>query len=140
MEAFNFDGPLEAAPELEALLTENGVAFRRTGSRFRFQFAAQGCRWQTVCDCMGSRALIYGIHPTPVRDRAAALECCSRLTGKAVQGGCFLAQERLVFRTEAELFEPCAARESLLRALEYNAAFMTAFWREMAAGASGTQI
>lgn len=84
--------------------------------------------------------LIYGIHPTPVQDRSAALECCSDLNRKLVQGGCFLSEDRIIFRTQSELFEPCAAREGLTRALEYNAAVMTAFWAELAAAARGTQI
>ncbi len=138
-EEFEFNAPLEAGSELEAFLDYNGVSFQRTAGRFRFQFARQGCRWQTVCDCVGSRVLIYGVHPTPVQDRASALECCSELNRKVVQGGCFLTEERLVFRTEADFFEPCAARESLNRALEYNAAVMTAFWADLAAGARGSQ-
>ncbi|MCD8331599.1 MAG: hypothetical protein LUB63_03580 [Oscillospiraceae bacterium] len=140
MEEFEFNAPLEAGSELEAFLNDNGVSFQRAAGRFRFQFTSQGCRWQTVCDCVGSRVLIYGIHPTPVQQRASALECCSELNRKVVQGGCFLTEDRLVFRTQADLFEPCAARESLNRALEYNAAVMTAFWADLAAGARGSQF
>lgn len=135
---FSFHLPLDAAAELAGLLDRSGVAYERTGTRFRFLFAGQGCKWQTVCDCQGDRVLIYGIHPTPVRDRAAALEACSAVNCRTVMGGCFLTEERLVFRTGAELFEPCAAGEALTRALEYNAAVMTAFWAVLARGASGS--
>lgn len=134
----SFDTPLDASAELEDLLERNGVAYQRTENRFRFLFAGQGCKWQTVCDCEGERVLVYGVHPTPVRCRAGALEACSEVNRRVVMGGCFLTEESLVFRTAAELFEPCAAGEALTRALEYNAAVMTAFWAVLAHGASGS--
>lgn len=138
MKRFEFDKPLDAASELADLLERSGVDYQRTGSRFCFLFSSGGCKWQTVCDCAGDRALIYGIHPAPVRSRAAALAACSEVNRRAVMGGCFLSEGRLIFRTGAELFEPCAAAEALTRALEYNAAVMSAFWTLMADGASGS--
>ena len=134
---FPWEAPLSGAEELTALLEDSGVVYERTGDRFRFLFSSQGCKWQTVCDCAGDRVLIYGIHPVPVADRAADLEAADALNRQAVEGGCFVAEGRLVFRTGARLLEPVAARETLARALEYNAAVMTAFWSRLAEGAEG---
>ncbi|MGI6192784.1 MAG: hypothetical protein ACOYI3_04395 [Christensenellales bacterium] len=138
MKRYDFSQPLNADAELEDLLKQSGVDYRKTGGRFSFLFSNKGCKWQTVCDCVGERVLIYGIHPTPVRDEASALAACSEINRKAVAGGCFLSEGRLIFRTSAELFEPCAAAEALTRALEYNAAVMSAFWETMAQGAAGS--
>lgn|GEM_PF-1293181 len=137
MHRFDFEKPLDAAEELSGLLSRSGVDFRRTGNRFFFRFSSRGRKWQTVCDCEGERVLVYGIHPAPVKDESAALAACSRINRQVVMGGCFVAEGRLVFRTGAELFEPCAAAEALARALEYNAAVMAAFWDTMEQGASG---
>ena len=90
-----------------------------------------------VCDGMEGRVMAYAIHPTPVRDRAAALEVCCAVNRHVVRGSCFVQEERIIFRTEAELIEACAAREAILQALEYNAAVLTNFWSELAQGANG---
>lgn len=140
MSRFHFEQPLDAAAELADLLSLSGVDYERTGNRFRFLFSSRGRKWQTVCDCEGERVLVYGIHPTPVRDEISALATCSNINAQVVMGGCFLSEGRLIFRTGAELFEPCAAAEALTRALEYNAAVMTAFWAAMEKGAAGSMM
>ena len=76
MEPASWDAPLDGAEELAAVLDYSGVAYERQDNRFRFRFSSRGCRWQMVCDGMEGRVMAYAIHPTPVRDRAAAL-CCT---------------------------------------------------------------
>jgi len=134
---FEFQAPVDGAGVLEQLLEGSGVPFLREGGRFRFQFSSQGRRWQMVCDCAGERVLLYSIFPLPYRDRAAALEGCDAVNRQVVQGGCFLAEGHLVFRTGAELFEPFVASETLARALEYNAAVISALWGTLADGTGG---
>jgi hypothetical protein len=138
MSRFHFQDAPEGAAELAALLDDSGVPYVRSGGRFRILFAKRGRAWRTVCDCEGSRVLIYGIHPQPVSDRTAALAACSDINRQIVQGGCFLTQGRIVLRTGAELLEALTARETLARALEYNAAVVTSFWDALAAGAAGS--
>ena len=137
MEPASWDAPLNGAEELAAVLDYSGVAYERQDDRFRFRFSSRGCRWQMVCDGMEGRVLVYAIHPAPVLDRAAALEVCCEINRRVVRGSCFVQEEHIVFRTEAELLEACAAREAVLQALEYNAAVMTTFWSELARGAEG---
>lgn len=137
MEPASWNAPLNGAEELAAVLDYSGVAYERQDDRFRFWFSSRGCRWQMVCDGMEGRVLAYAIHSAPVRNRAAALEACCTVNRQVVRGGCFVQEERLVFRTEAELLEACAAREAILQALEYNAAVMTTFWSQLARGAAG---
>lgn len=137
MEPASWDAPLDGAEELAAVLDYSGVAYERQDNRFRFRFSSRGCRWQMVCDGMEGRVMAYAIHPTPVRDRAAALEVCCAVNRQVVRGSCFVQEERIIFRTEAELIEACAAREAILQALEYNAAVLTNFWSELAQGANG---
>lgn len=136
MEQLRFDGPIDAAEELRALLARSGVDFKTEGRRFRFVFSSGGCKWQTVCDCDGERAFIYGIFPLEVKNREAALELCAKISSVVILGGCFPSEGRIIFRTSAELRELCMAQEQLLRALEYNAAVMTKFWAEMSAAAT----
>lgn len=137
MEPPSWDAPLNGAEELAAVLDYSGVAYERQDERFRFWFSSKGCRWQMVCDGMEQRVMAYAIYPTPIRDRAAALEACCEINRQVVRGSCFVQEDRLVFRTEAELIEACAAREAILQSLEYNAAVMTTFWSQMDRGASG---
>ena len=132
-----FDTPPDGGTELEALLERGGVDFRREGDRFSFLFASGGCRWQTVCDCREGLVLVYGIHPAPVRDAHGALALCSRLNARVVRGGFFVQDGRIVFRTSARLGEQLDAQERTAQALEYNAAAMTRFWEQLAAGAQG---
>lgn len=130
---WTFDERPRGAEELAALLERSGAEYRRAGGRFRLQFASQGRRWQTVCECWENRILVYGVHPVPYRSRAEALELCSRLNRTVVQGGFFLQEGRIVSRTGACLEEPWRAQEDAARALEYNAAVLTRFWGELAA-------
>lgn len=130
-----FDIPPDGGTELEALLERSGVDFRREGERFSFLFASGGCRWQTVCDCREGLVLAYGIYPAPVQDERTALELCSRLNAQVIQGSFFLQEEHVIFRTSARLVEHIDAQERVAQALEYNAAAMTRFWGQLAAGA-----
>lgn len=137
MEPSFWNAPLKGAEELAAVLDFSGVAYEREESRFYFRFSGQGCRWQMVCDGAEGRVMIYAIHPTPVRCPETAYALCSEINRQVIRGCCFVQEERIVFRTEAELIEACAAREAILQALEYNAAVMTTFWSKMAKGAAG---
>lgn len=130
-----FDTPPDGGAELAALLERSGVDYRREGDRFSFLLASGGCRWQTVCDCREGLVLVYGIHPAPVRDAHGVLALCSRLNARVVQGGFFVQDGRIVFRTSARLGEQLDAQERTAQALEYNAAAMTCFWERLAAGA-----
>lgn len=130
-----FDLPPDGGTELAALLERSGVDFRREGERFSFLFSSGGCRWQTVCDCREGLVLAYGIHPAPVRDEQNALELCSRLNARVVQGSFFLQEKHIIFRTSTRLLEHVDAQERVAQALEYNAAAMTRFWEQLAAGA-----
>ncbi len=134
---FDFQAPVDGAGVLEQLLEGSGVAFLREGGRFRFRFSSQGRRWQMVCDCAGERVLLYSIFPLPYGDRTAALEGCDAVNRQTVLGGCFLAEDHLVFRTGVELFEHFTAPEALARAVEYNAAVMLTLWGTLADGAGG---
>lgn len=137
MEPDLFDNPLNGAEELAAVLDYSGVPYIREEDLFRFCFAGHGCRWQMIGQGVKNRVLIYAIHPTPVTDRTAALDVCSRINTRIVTGSWYMQEERLVFRTDAHLIEACAAREMILNALEYSAAVMTTFWNTMAQGATG---
>lgn len=133
----NFDLPPEGGEELAALLERSGVEFVREGELFRFRFASGGCTWQTVCRCMGSRVLVYGIHPAPVTDPSRALALCGEINSRVVEGSLFLQEERFVFRTGARLTERFEAQTRIAAALEYNAAVLSHWWERLAAAAQG---
>ena len=80
---------------------------------------------------------VYAVHPAEVSDRASALDLCSELNSTLVQGSFFLQDGHLILRTGADLFSGCDARETLARALEYNAAAMSWFWTRISAVADG---
>lgn len=140
MGTFLFDTALSGAEELAAVLDDNGVDYTREDQRFYFRFSSKGCAWQMIGQGIEDRLLIYAVHPSPVRDTAAALETCSFINSQVVSGGCFLHEERIVFRTDARLIEACAAREMILQALEYSAGVMTTFWSKMSQGAAGLSL
>ena len=135
-----FAAPPDGGTELAALLKRSGVDFQREEDRFRFLFASRGCKWQTVCDCQKGLVLVYGIHPAQVTHPAESLELCSQLNRRMIQGSFFLQKDRFVFRTRAELTEPLEAQARIARALEYNAAALSAYWERLAAGAHGLII
>ncbi len=133
-----FDLPVEAAEEARSLLERTGVDFREEGEgRFRLTLAQGGCRWQVLCQCRGSLAMVYHIHPVPVRSEETALALCSRLNGRVIRGGFFLQEERLVFRDGAELRERCDAQDQLAQAIEYGGAVLPRFWEALSAAAGG---
>ena len=132
-----FDVPPDGGAELAALLERSGVDFRREGERFRFLFTSRGCKWQTVCDCQENLVLVYGIHPVRVTNTAESLALCSQINRRVIQGSFFLQEERFIFRTSAELTERLEAQARIARALEYNAAVLSAYWERLAAGAQG---
>ena len=127
--------PPDGSAELAALLERSGVDFRREGDRFRFLFTSRGCRWQVICHGQAGRALIYSVHPARVADPERAAVLCSEWNRQLVQGSFFVQEGRFILRTGCELIEALDAGERIARALEYNAAAMTAFWERMAAGA-----
>lgn len=131
MEAFYT--PPDGAEELTALLERSGVSFKREGGRFSFVFAAEGCRWQTVCDCREGLVLVYGIHPAVVSEPEGALRVCSDLNASVTRGGFFLLDGHIIFRTGAHLLEHLDAQDRIADALEYNAAAITHFWGRLAA-------
>lgn len=132
-----FDVPPDGGAELAALLERSGVDFRREGERFRFLFTSRGCKWQTVCDCQENLVLVYGIHPVRVTNTTESLALCSQINRRVIQGSFFLQEERFIFRTSAELTERLEAQARIARALEYNAAVLSAYWERLAAGAQG---
>ena len=136
MEA-RFDVPVDAARELEALLERSGADFRREGGRFRLRMAQGGCRWQVLCQCQGSLAMVYHLHPAGVTDPARVLELYSGLNARLVRGSFFLQEGRIVFRDSAELTEYYDAQDRLARALEYGAAVLPRFWEALSAAAGG---
>lgn len=52
-------------------------------------------------------------------------------------GGFFVQEGHIVFRTSTRLGEQLDAQERTAQALEYNAAAITRFWEQLAAGARG---
>lgn len=136
----SFDLPPDGAEELAALLERSGVDFVRQEDRFQFRFSSGGCSWQTVCSCQGDRVLVYGIHPVEVTDAPGALALCSTLNGKLVEGSLFLQEQRIVFRTSAQLTERFEAQARIAAALEYNAAVLSHWWEQLAAGAQGLRF
>ncbi len=123
-----FDFTVDAGAELEALLEDSGVDHRREDGRFSFVLTASGCKWQTVCECEGPRALCYFIHPAKVIDEARALRACSEINSSLVRGSFFLTEGRAVYRIGDELTEAVEARERLCRAIEYGSSVMVWFW------------
>lgn len=123
-----FDLTPDAATELEALLEDSGVDHSREGGRFSFVLTASGCKWQTVCECEGPRALCYFIHPARLTDEARALKICGELNSRLVRGSFFLTEGHAVYRTGEELTELVEARERLCRAIEYGSSVMVWFW------------
>lgn len=132
-----FDVPVDAAGEMRALLERTGADFREEGGQFRLTLAQGGCRWQVLCRCRESLAMVYHIHPARVRDPEKALELCSRLNGRVVRGSFFLQEERFIFRDSAELTEYVTAQEELARTVEYGGAVLPRFWEALTAAADG---
>ncbi len=122
------DLTIDAAAELQALLEDTGVDHRREGGRFSFVLTASGCKWQTVCECEGPRALFYFIHPARLTDEAGALRICSAVNSRLIRGSFFLREDHAVYRTGDELTELVEARERLCRAIEYGSSVMVWFW------------
>ena len=135
-----FEEPINGGAVLEELLLRSGVDYRREGETFQFLLTSRGCKWQTVCRGQGPLVLIYGIYPAQIADMAGALALCSRLNAQVVRGGFFVQDSRLVFRTSADMISLCDARETIARAIEYNAAAMSHFWTQLAGGADGSLL
>ena len=132
-----FDAPVNGGKVLEQLLQDSGVEYSREDARFTFVFASRGCKWKTVCVTSAGMVCVYAVHPAEVSDRASAMDLCSELNSTLVQGSFFLQDGHLILRTGADLFSGCDARETLARALEYNAAAMSWFWTRISAVADG---
>lgn len=119
-----------AAEEVEALLRHNGFAFQRTDNRFRTVFSDSGFKWETVFVCQDETVLLYGRYPFPIIDGERARQFCESVNRQTLFGCMLLLEERLVFRTGADLFDLYSAYEQLGRALEYNAGVIVHFRRQ----------
>lgn len=125
--------PVNGSAVLAALLERSGIEYRRQCERFRFVFAQNNRKWQTVCDCRAGLVLVYGIYPSGICDTSSALTVCNELNRQVVRGGFFVQDRHFIFRTGADLFELCDASETVARALEYNASAISGFWPELSA-------
>lgn len=117
--------------ELLQLLTRHGVPFRDTGEEIRFALCEGGCQWEVVCRFAPQMAILYGIYPFLVHNRAQALEAVNAAGAQLRQGGLFVADDRVVLRVSAALPDVYLAQEALVRALEYSASVMRYFWEKM---------
>jgi hypothetical protein len=121
---------------LEALLGNSGVNYRRTeNGEIRFLLLDSGRRWETVCRIQASTALFYGVYPFGFEeaDRGGVVVLSDEINGKLVRGAVFFREGKVIVRTSAELFDTYTAYETAVRALEYNAGVVTAFWPRFAA-------
>ena len=132
MQKFQIGDQADAAGELEALLNYNGFAFQRQDGKFRMVFADRGFKWETVCVCLEQTVLIYGYYPFPISDGERARSLCGEVNRQALFGSMLLLDNRLAFRTGADLFDAYSAYEHIGRALEYNAGIMVRFWNQAA--------
>ena len=129
--------PPNGGKELEALLQRSGVEYSREGARFRFLFTNRGCKWQVVCDGQEELVLIYSIHPAVITVTEQAKLFCSDLNRQLVEGSYFVQENHFILRTGCRLIEAIDAQERIARALEYNAAVLTADWECLSALATG---
>lgn len=136
MAKFQIGGQADAAEELESLLRYNGFDFQRQGGRFRLVFADRGCKWETVCACVGQTALFYGYYPFIITNQTRASALCEEVNRQVLFGSMLTVKNRAAFRTGADLFDAYSAYEHIGRALEYNAAVVVRFWKELAACAA----
>lgn len=131
MERLSFGELPDAAAELEDLLQYNGFFYHRNENRFSLLFEDSGRKWETVCICRGSLLLIYGRFPFSVRNYGQVRAFCEDVNRQVVSGSMFLLEERVVFRTSADLFDAYTAHEQIGRAMEYNANVITRFWTQI---------
>ena len=110
-----FDLPPDGAEELRALLEHSGAAFQREGNRFRLALPAGAASGRRFATARGAWCWSNGIHSARVAQRERALELCSELNSRVVRGSFFLQEERIVFRTSAQLTERFEARERIAR-------------------------
>lgn len=83
---------------------------------------------RALSKCFAERSvLVYGIYPF----KAVADTSLSRINARLIRGAFFINDGALVMRTSADLFDAYAAYEAIARAIEYNAAAITAFWAEL---------
>ena len=95
-------------------------------------FSDRGCKWETLCICKEQMVLVYGRYPFPVMESEGIRAVCEEINRQVVMGSMFVNEDRVVFRTGADLFDAYSAYEYIGRALEYNAAVMVRFWSRVA--------
>lgn len=133
MDAFLLDDRMDPEAELIGLLDYNGIRYRREKDCLRMTFSDAGCKWETVCRTEARTVLVYGVYPFPAANGKALTALINELNGKLTRGGFFLAEERVVMRTSADLFDSYGAYEAIARAIEYNAGAIVRFWQSLAA-------
>ena len=132
MGKFQIGDRADAVEEMESLLRYNGFDFQKDGERFRLVFSDRGCKWETICACLDHAVLIYGYYPFLIADRKRAAALCESVNRQVLFGSMLALEERVAFRTGADLFDAYSAYEHIGRALEYNAAVVVRFWNELA--------
>ena len=125
-----YDAP-DPRQQLLQLLDRVGIPYVEAGGEIRFALCDGGCRWQVICRFASEMVLIYSVYPFVVRDRLRALQAANEVGAQLLQGGLFLADERLVLRVSAVLADIYLAQQALVRALEYSASVMRYFWEKM---------
>lgn len=129
MDKFRIDGPIDAGLELRALLNYNHISFVEEKNGMRFIFVDRGLKWETFCQPTDDSAvLIFGLYPFYVKSSGMVHKFCNYVNTQARYGSMFCENERLVFRTGADLFDIYSAYETIARALEYNAGVIVRFW------------
>lgn len=117
------------------LLEEGGVVWRREMGDVLFSLTSGGMTWDVACRFWKEGMLVYGRWPFLLEGdrREQVLEDCGAINSRLLRGSLFLTGEgRAVFRTWADLSDPCTAREALSGAMAYNTAVITRFWGRLA--------
>lgn len=117
------------------LLEEGCVVWRREMGDILFSLTSGGMTWDAACRFWKDGVLVYGRWPFQLKEdrRGQALEDCGSINSQLLRGSLFLTKEgRAVFRTWADMSDPCTAREELSKAMAYNTAVITRFWGRLA--------
>lgn len=116
---------------LVTLLEDSGVPWEQYGEWTRFRFREDGMVWELACRCRENEVLIYNRYPMTAVNRAAAQEACGRANSVLTRGAMFLSGDTPVFRLRVGLYDPYDARERLAETLEYSAAAVVHYWRNL---------
>lgn len=116
--------------EVRNLLLYNDFLYEEEEGRFILWFMDRGMKWKTEISVLGQCVLIYGIYPFAVFEGEEREAFLREVNEQAVFGAMIAADDRLLFRTAADLFDAYSAYEQIGRSLEYNAGIITAFWEK----------